>query len=77
MDDLDRAKELEMQHRSIALKNQQSKAQETETPLEIDGVRCCLDCYQPIQEARLKARPESVRCIDCKTYKEEMEKRYA
>jgi len=76
-DDLDRAKDLEMHQRDVALKNQLAGAVETEEPLIIDGMRCCVDCGEVIPEERLRARPESVRCIDCKTFKEVREKRYA
>jgi DnaK suppressor protein len=66
MDDLDRAKEREMADRERALQAQLAKGLETETPLYIEGVRCCLDCYDPIPEKRIEARPESVRCLSCK-----------
>ena len=75
-DDLDRAKDLEMKQRDVALQNQLDNAVEREQPLVIDGKRCCVDCGMPIPGQRLKARPQSVRCIDCKTYKEFQEKQY-
>jgi DnaK suppressor protein len=67
MDDLDRAKELEMAQRQQALDNQRHRAQITEQPLVIDGVRCCIDCEMPIPPPRLAVQPESVRCVDCKS----------
>lgn len=70
MDDIDRAKELETRQRAAALAAQKQRAQETEAPLIVDGVRYCLDCGDPIPAARLAARPESVRCIDCKEIRE-------
>ena len=76
MDDLDRAKELEMRERQSALSRTLAAGQETEQPLIIDGVRCCVDCAYPISLARLAARPQSVRCIDCKTKKEKKETQY-
>lgn len=71
MDDLDRAKELEMRERQAALERALAQGRETEAPLIIDGVRCCIDCGQPIPPARLAARPQSVRCIDCKQEREQ------
>lgn len=70
MDDLDRAKTLEMRERQASLERALASGRETERPRIIDGVRCCLDCGEPIPPARLEARPESVRCIDCKTINE-------
>ncbi|MBA1445857.1 MAG: TraR/DksA C4-type zinc finger protein [Chromatiales bacterium] len=74
MDELDRAKKLEMAARDAAIDAQILRAKETEPPLNIDGVRCCLDCGVAIPQARLKARPESIRCIDCKQIKEQMDR---
>ncbi len=71
MDDLDRAKELEMRERQAALERALAEGQETERPLVIDGVRCCIDCGEPISPARLAARPQSVRCIYCKQEREQ------
>ena len=31
---------------------------------EIFSVHCC-ECRDPIPEARLKAKPDAARCIDC------------
>ena len=39
--------------------------QPVEAPLIIDGIRCCLDCEDPIPEGRLLIRPEAVRCVEC------------
>lgn len=76
MDDLDKAKVLEMTQRKIALNNQLQQAKETDPPLYIDGVRCCVDCGDAISQKRLTVRPESVRCMSCKTIKEEQQKRF-
>ena len=37
--------------------------------------RICEDCGEEIEEARLKAMPFAVRCIDCQTKKERREGR--
>ncbi len=75
-DEIDRAKEREMADRDLALRTQLEKGLERETPLYIEGVRCFLDCYDPIPEERIAARPESVRCISCKTDQELRERQY-
>lgn len=75
MDELDRAKKLEMAARDAAIDAQILRAKETEPPLVADGIRYCLDCGEPIPQARLMARPESVRCVDCKQIREQKEKR--
>lgn len=69
MDDVDRAKVLEMQFRALALANALRRP-EQEPPLVINGVVCCRDCREPIPLRRLEARPESVRCVPCKTIRE-------
>lgn len=74
MDDADRAKDIEMGQRKAALLAQQERAKETEQPMVIEGVRLCLDCYVDIPVARLEVRPESVRCVSCKSIKEQKEK---
>jgi len=76
MDDVDRAKILEMRQRQEALARAQAADRETEAPLVIDGQRCCRDCGQPIPAPRLAARPQAIRCIDCKTRKEQQETHY-
>jgi len=77
MDPLDRATQLEMDHRQRALEAQRSKAIETENPNDVDGVRYCLDCDDVIPRHRLEARPQSVRCIDCQNSKEKREAGFA
>lgn len=76
MDDVDRAKEREMLHRKLALDAQLNKpdCSPGEEPFEIEGVRVCLDCFEPIPSARLKAKPDAVRCVDCKTIWEKKNK---
>jgi len=76
MDDIDRAKVREMQDRQRALQAQLEKGLETENPLYIAGVRFCLDCYEPIPDERIAARPESVRCVSCKEELEHRERQY-
>lgn len=35
------------------------------TPVMRNGVRCCVDCIEPISPARLDAFPRAVRCAEC------------
>ena len=76
MDELDKAKELEMQQREEALRNVLSQPDHgiNEQPWIEDGVRLCLDCGDPIPLMRLKIRPDAVRCVDCKTVWEKKNK---
>lgn len=74
MDDADHAKELEMADRELAISAHKERSKEIEPPLEVYGVRICLDCYEEIPEERLRVRPESVRCVSCKEIKEQKEK---
>lgn len=36
-----------------------------EAPLESNGQRFCLDCEDPLSQARLNANPRAVRCVEC------------
>lgn len=77
MDQLDQAKRIEMEQRQREIDAQIAKGAETETPDEEGGIRYCLSCAIEIDKKRLAARPESVRCVDCKTEKEKREAHYA
>ena len=41
-----------------------------ESPLYIDGARCCLDCKKPIPKGRLKVNPDAVRYVECQIRRE-------
>ena len=45
-----------------------------ETPLYLDGIRCCLDCEEPISLRRLEIQPDAVRCVPCQTGHDERRK---
>ena len=68
MDDLDRAKEQETQHRKQSLAAQLATPDHSpgEKPIILGDEICCIDCYYPIPEKRLEAKPDAVRCVDCK-----------
>lgn len=63
MDVVDDAQRLEAEHLARALAAQQQRAQRHELPMSADGR--CLECGDPIGEARLRALPFTGRCIEC------------
>ena len=70
MDDLDRAKDLEMKQREVALESALSAPEHDVGEEQLFDEKekvICLDCCERIPSKRLKAVPEAVRCIDCKT----------
>lgn len=69
MDEADHAKRFERFHRQqskLALAAHARNPQ-SEKPLIIEDKVCCLDCRTPIAEERVRLRPESVRCVPCKS----------
>ena len=76
MDDVDRAQKLEQEHRRRSVENELASHIEKDPSLVINGVRCCVDCGEPIPAERLAARPDAVRCIECKQAKEQKQKGY-
>lgn len=68
MDDLDRAKEIEMRDRQGAIDKQLSKPDRNpgETQQFENGVVVCIDCEEPIAKQRIASYPNSIRCVSCK-----------
>lgn len=68
MDDLDRAKELEMQQRDESLRETLARPDHDygEKADIVDGVHYCIDCCEPIPLMRLAVLPGALRCVDCK-----------
>lgn len=68
MDDLDRAKDVEIMQREQALQKALERPDHEigEQQDMVDGICYCIDCGNEIDERRLKIKPESVRCVDCK-----------
>lgn len=64
-DILDRASALEQQERDASIARRKVAAATHEAPFEIEGVRMCLDCFEPIAKRRIKALPTAARCVDC------------
>lgn len=64
-DEADRAGELEERERTKALARFFDEIAEADPQVSIDGVVVCLDCEDPLPAARLRAKPDAVRCIEC------------
>ena len=74
-DPLDRASrtsELMIAHSLDAHKNRPK-----EEPLIIDGVRCCVDCEEPIPVRRIELLPDAVRCVECQEVHEQYKRGFA
>lgn len=69
-DAIDNACDLEEMQRAQALSNHKNKT--THQPLVVDGVRCCIDCGDSINN-RIKMLPNAVRCVICQ---EQFENQY-
>lgn len=69
MDEADHAKNYERYHRQLSMLSlaAYNRNPHADKPLIIDGRVCCVDCREPIDLERLKKRPESVRCVPCKS----------
>lgn len=60
-DDADLASDLEIRERTAAIGRVQAKA----APLGEALRNTCLVCHEPLEAARLAARPGAIRCVDC------------
>lgn len=74
MDDIDRAQIYDQTFRDIAIAAALRHGND-EDPLIINGVRCCLDCEEPIPEGRLELEPDARRCVPCQTKHEKNNRR--
>jgi phage/conjugal plasmid C-4 type zinc finger TraR family protein len=61
-DEIDRAQANDEFFRELALKGRQTPGSENRTA---SGAEACLDCGEPIPEARRRAVPGCVRCVAC------------
>lgn len=69
MDDVDRAKDREMEHRELSLEATQAAPDKNpgeQQHVDKQGRVLCLDCDDVIPIKRLVAKPDAVRCIYCK-----------
>lgn len=67
-DPFDKAQQLDELYRQMALANRPRPL--AEAPDEDEQGRYCLDCGERISTARLNAKPDAVRCIECQCYRE-------
>lgn len=74
VDVIDRAQKREQEDNRLALEAALINDVETEQPDEENGIRYCLDCGEPIPNKRLEARPDAVRCVECKDIKDKRSK---
>lgn len=75
MDIIDHAQELdrEFQEKALFAHKKRQEVELLEPPERarvIDGIAYCVDCGFDIPPARLKARPDAVRCVECQGKKE-------
>lgn len=72
---LERAKENEMAERHNSIQDVLARTDHGpgEEQITINGKIVCIDCMDEIPEARLKIKPDAVRCVECK---EHWEKRH-
>lgn len=68
MDEVDKAKELELEHRACSLNTVLTTPDHNpgETQLFINDTVCCVDCLDPIPPERMAIKPNAVRCVECK-----------
>lgn len=64
-DELDRAQQCEEENTARALNQYRLSRPEEPEQLVVGGVVLCIDCDEPVQPARLQARPHASRCICC------------
>jgi len=77
MDGIDRAQAYSELYHDLAMKEHFTRQTMPEATLIINGVRCCIDCEDPIDPRRLAAQPGAVRCTACASKKERIWKRSA
>ncbi len=74
MDDADRAKVIEQQHRQAALEAALSTRRKPSQRLDETGRPICIDCDTHIPAERLEIVPDAARCVGCKTAHEQQKK---
>jgi DnaK suppressor protein len=69
-DVIDRAQSANEVYQEAAMRTFQAKHRQASSGPHL----ICIDCEQPIPEARRKANPEATRCIGCQSKKERMDR---
>jgi DnaK suppressor protein len=67
----DRAQARELQNQQEAEARYRASLQPEPDQLVVAGVVICIDCDEPVQPARLKAKPNAARCIHCQNQYEQ------
>lgn len=68
---MDKAQQLEAEHRTRALAAQRRR--QVEAPDEDEHGRYCLACGEVIPDERILAEPTAVRCVPCQECKDKQE----
>ena len=68
-DIIDRAQQTEQRNLNRSLAQALHRPAEPPQWIE-DGQVLCMDCTNPIPEARLKAKPDAARCVFCQSVKD-------
>lgn len=61
----DRAQEREERNNQDAQRIHQARQSPEPEQVIVAGLVLCIDCDEPVQPARLKAKPNAARCIFC------------
>ncbi len=72
-DIIDQAQQLDREFNEMALaagRKRLNFCEPGEEQLIVDGLHYCLDCGDEIPDARIEAKPDAVRCVDCQGKKE-------
>jgi len=70
MDECDLAAQFQQMDLERALKRALMAARSADEPFYVGGVRCCLDCGEPIPPERIRANPQASRCVACQAGRE-------
>jgi len=73
-DDLDRAKDVEMQFRELSIDKTINGSQFPKQKLDENGRIVCLDCGDLLPQQRLDIEPKAARCVPCKEALENKQK---
>lgn len=75
-DPIDAAMELEIMQRDLALRAHKAGADISGPIREHKGKRICSDCLERLSVKRLRAAPNSGRCVECQEIHEKQKRVY-
>jgi len=64
-DPIDAANDLAERQNQSAINKALDAAKPDDEPVMVNGTACCCDCINVIPKARLKAKPDVCRCVEC------------